>query len=104
VTPPRVSTTSPGNGETVTGTINVTADANDDIAVAGVQFLLDGSPLGPEDSPAPYSVSWDSGGSANGGHTLTADARDAAGNHTISTGVAVAVNNPRKVRSQVTSQ
>src|SRR5262249_35072896 len=105
VTPPTVSIASPGSGQTVTGSINVTANAGDDIAVASVQFLLDGSPLGTEDALAPSSVFWDSTGAANGSHTLTADARDAAGNHTISTGVVVTVNNPiKKVRAQVTSQ
>ena len=43
-------------------------------------FLLDGTNLGPEDTTAPYSISWDTTTATNGSHTLTARARDAAGN------------------------
>ena len=49
-----------------------------------MQFKLDGANLGIEDSSAPYSVSWDTRLIANGSHTLTAVARDAAGNTTTS--------------------
>src|SRR5207249_1916412 len=41
----------------------------------------------------PYSVSWDATTAANGTHTLTARARDAAGNTTVSAVVTVTVNN-----------
>jgi len=78
---------------TVQGTIPVSADAADNVGVVGVQFMLDGSPLGAEDLTAPYSVSWDTTTVANGNHTLTAVARDAAGNVGTSTPVLVDVNN-----------
>jgi hypothetical protein len=42
---------------------------------------------------APYSVDWASATSANGAHTLTAVARDAAGNQTTSSAVGVTVSN-----------
>ncbi len=58
-----------------------TAAATDAGGVAGVQLRLDGQPLGAEDTAAPYSVSWNTTGVANGSHTLTAVARDAAGQH-----------------------
>src|SRR5713226_2217327 len=77
-TPPTVSITSPASGATVSGTISVTATASDDVAVAGVQFKLDGANLGAEVTAAPYSVSWDTTTASNGSHTLTAVARDAA--------------------------
>src|SRR6266699_5702411 len=38
-TPPTVSITAPANGATVSGTISVSADASDNVGVAGVQFL-----------------------------------------------------------------
>ena len=44
-----------------------------------MQFKLDGAPLGAEDTTAPYEVTWDTATVANGAHTLTAVARDAAG-------------------------
>jgi hypothetical protein len=92
-TAPAVNISSPSNGSTVTGTISVTANASDNIGVAGVQFLLDGANLGVEDLVAPYSVSWNTTVPGNGNHTLTARVRDAAGNSTTSQGVIVTVNN-----------
>jgi chitodextrinase len=94
VTPPTVSVTDPAGGATVSGTtVNVAASASDNDAVAGVQFLVDGAPLGAEDTSAPYSVTWNSWNQANGDHTLTARARDASGNTTTSAGVNVTVEN-----------
>src|SRR5204862_176811 len=92
-TPPTVSITSPASGQTVSGTTSVTADAADNVGVAGVQFLLDGANLGAEDTSAPYSVSWDTTTASNASHTLTARARDAAGNTTTSSAVTVTVSN-----------
>src|SRR5499427_7376474 len=92
-TPPAVNLTAPSNGATVSGTVTVSANAADNVGVAGVQFTLDGANLGAEDTSAPYSVSWNTTGAANGAHTLTATARDAAGNRTTSNAVTVTVNN-----------
>jgi hypothetical protein len=50
-----------------------------------VQFKLDGANLGAEDIAAPYTVSWNSASTTNGSHTLTAQARDAAGNRRAAT-------------------
>src|SRR6266536_2167217 len=81
-TPPTVSMTAPANGATVSGTVTVSANASDNVGVTGVQFLLDGAPLGSEDTVAPYSISWNSASVSNGAHTLAARARDRAGNYT----------------------
>jgi len=87
-----VAITSPASGQTVGGTINVTADASDNVGVVGVEFRVDGA-LGPEDTSAPYAVAWDTTTATNGSHTLTAIARDAAGNRTTSAPVTVTVSN-----------
>jgi hypothetical protein len=93
-TPPTVSITTPANGATVSGTaVTVSATASDNVGVAGVQFKLDGVNLGAEDTTSPYSVAWNSITATNGSHTLTAVARDAAGNTVTSAGVSVTVNN-----------
>ena len=92
-TAPTVALTAPTAGATVTGSTNVAATATDAVGVVGVQFRLGGATLGAEDTSAPYSVAWDTTGSANGPHTLTAVARDAAGNSTTSTSVQVNVDN-----------
>jgi hypothetical protein len=93
-TPPVVSITAPAAGTTVSGTVAVAASATDNVGVVGVQFKLDGVNLGAEDTASPYSVSWVSSTATNGPHTLTAVARDAAGNQTTSTSVGLTVNNP----------
>jgi chitodextrinase len=92
-TPPSVALTAPADGATVSGTITVSADAADDDAVVGVQFRLDGNPLGEEDTTAPYALSWSTLATANGAHTLTAVARDPSGNSTTSAPVTVTVDN-----------
>ncbi|HET9674929.1 MAG TPA: LamG-like jellyroll fold domain-containing protein [Gaiellaceae bacterium] len=91
--PPTVSVTAPAGGATVSGTITVTANASDDVQVSGVQFRVDGANLGAEDTSPPYSASWATTGVANGSHTLTAVARDSAGQTTTSAAVTVTVSN-----------
>ncbi|MEI9912872.1 MAG: Ig-like domain-containing protein [Bacteroidota bacterium] len=68
----------------IANSINVIAKSNDNVAVAGVQFLLNGSELGAEDMNSPYSFSWNTATVANGNYILTARSRDAAGNITTS--------------------
>jgi hypothetical protein len=92
-TPPTVALTAPAGGDTVSGTVTVSATASDNVGVAGVQFLLDGNPLGAEDTTEPYSISWVTTGATNGTHQLSARARDAAGNATTSATVSVTVSN-----------
>ena len=92
-TAPTVSITAPTGGTTVSGTITVSANASDNVGVSGVQFKLDGANLGAEDTTSPYSTSWNTTTATNGGHSLIAVARDAAGNATTSSAVSVTVNN-----------
>ena len=93
ITPPTASMTAPTAGSTVAGTVTVTADASDNVGVAGVQFKLDGANLGAEVTSAPYAISWNTTTAPIGAHTLTALARDAAGNVATSAGVDVTVAN-----------
>src|SRR5205085_1293614 len=92
-TPPTVSITNPSEGTTISGSVTVSATATDNVGVAGVQFKLDGVNLGAEATTAPYSIAWNTATAANGSHTLTAVARDAAGNVKTSTPVNVVVSN-----------
>src|SRR3989442_1483858 len=65
-----VTITSPTAGSTVRNTVTVSADVSPSGAlVQGVQFTLDGAPLGAEDTTAPYSVPWDTITSSNAPHT-----------------------------------
>ena len=92
VSAPTASVTTPAGS--VSGTVSLTADASDDVGVAGVQFLVNGNPVGNEDTTGPYAASWNTTTVANGSYALTARARDAAGNTTTSTAVNLIVNNP----------
>ncbi len=92
-TAPSAQLTAPSAGSTVSASVNVTANASDNVGVAGVQFKLDGADLGAEDTSAPYALAWDSKTASNAQHSLTAVARDAAGNKTTTAAVAVTVNN-----------
>ena len=92
-TAPTVTLTAPAAGSTVSGIVTVAANATDDGGVVGVQFQLDGAPLGAEDTTAPFAVAWNTTVQARGLHILTAVARDAAGNRTTSASVSVTVAN-----------
>jgi hypothetical protein len=92
-TPPTVTVTAPAGGATVSGSVNVTASASDNVGVVGVQFQLDGANLGAEDTTSPYAVSWDTSTAPSGSHVLVAVARDAAGNRTTSAAITVTVSN-----------
>ncbi len=90
---PSVSITAPASGATVSGTISVTAAASDNVNVVGVQFQVDGTNLGAEDTTAPYARLLDTTTLSNGTHFLTAIARDAAGNQATSAAVGVIISN-----------
>ena len=92
-TPPTVALTAPASGSTVSGTTTVSANATDNVGVASVQFTLDGANLGSALTTSPYQVSWDTTTATNGAHTLSAVARDAAGNVGNAPGVSVTVSN-----------
>jgi hypothetical protein len=81
-------------GGVVSGPVTVTATADDDQGVVGVQFRLDGQDLGAEDRTSPYTVPWDTRGEVNGTHVLSAVARDGAENTATSAPAPVPVSNP----------
>jgi len=90
-TPPTVSITSPANGETVSGTIDVLVSASDNVGVKSVSLSVDGTVVG-SNINSPFTNSWNSGAVANGTHTLGVTATDGAGNKATSS-VQVTVNN-----------
>ena len=92
-TPPAISITAPAAAATVSGSTNISATASDNVGVVGVQFMVDGIFLGPEQIAAPYSIAWNTFNAVNGNHVLTAMARDASGNVTTSAAVNVTVSN-----------
>ena len=93
VLPPTVSITAPTGSSSVSGSITVSASASDNVGVAGVQFRVDGTNVGAEDTTNPYAITWNTTSVPNGTHTLSAVARDGKGNTAVSPGVLVVVMN-----------
>ena len=89
---PTVSITSPAGGSTVSGTIAVTASAQN---ATGVQFFVGTTAIGAEVTAAPYSTNWNTSTIADGNYALTARARNAAGSvSSLPVNVTVANANP----------
>jgi hypothetical protein len=88
-TAPTVSVSAPSTA-TVGTAISLTANASDNVGVAGVQFRINGSSQGSEDTSSPYSLSYTP--TSAGTLTVSAVARDAAGNNTTSNSVSVTVS------------
>ena len=84
--------TSPADGSTVIASGTLTANATDAGGVAGVQFKVDGSDVGAEDTAAPYTMPWNVQALAAGNHTVTAVARDTSDNSATSAPVNVTVD------------
>ena len=80
--PPTVSITSPSNGTTVSGSVDITADASDDNGVDQVEFFVDGSSIGTDiDGSDGWSApsGWDTTAYSEGSHTVSATATDTIG-------------------------
>jgi hypothetical protein len=92
-TAPAVGLAAPSAGATVSGTVTMSATASDNVGVTGVRLRVDGVDLGAEITASPYSRSWNTTTAVNGTHVLTAVARDAAGNTTVSAPITVTVAN-----------
>ncbi|HTD80915.1 MAG TPA: Ig-like domain-containing protein, partial [Thermoplasmata archaeon] len=76
---PTVGITTPVNGATVSGNVQVTASAADNVAVASVDLYVDGAFFASSLSP-PYAWVWPSVGLSEGAHLLRAMATDTSGN------------------------
>jgi len=88
-TPPTVNVTAPANGQTVSGTVNITATATE--AIKKMEFLVDGQVVN-TDTTSPYSYAWNAAGVSNGTHTIAARATDNADNVGTSANVTVTVS------------
>jgi len=101
--PPVASLLNPGDGTTISGVVACTGNATDDVGVTRVEFWRNGSSLLGTDTTAPYSVSLDTTSLADGLHSFTCKAYDAAGNSTVSQAHAVTVHNAASGGSWVSS-
>jgi hypothetical protein len=92
VTPPHAVIASPASGATLTGDVMFSVNADDNVGVTKVEFYVDGALLA-TNTATPYLTNWNTANAANGPHTLTAKAYDAAGNVGTSAAVNVTTNN-----------
>jgi len=78
---PTATLTAPADlSSALTGTITVSANATDNVAVASVEFQIDGVAIGAADTTAPYSTTLDTSAYPSGQHVLRARATDTSGN------------------------
>jgi hypothetical protein len=90
-TKPTVSIASPRSG-TVSGTVTVASSATDNVGVAWVALLVNGTTVGVA-SKAPYGFAWNSRSVVNGAAKIELYAMDAANNGVMSAPVYVTVAN-----------
>jgi Concanavalin A-like lectin/glucanases superfamily/Bacterial Ig domain len=91
--PPTVAILQPAAGMTLSDIVSINVSASDNDAIASVRILVDGEPIGPEQTTAPFSGSWNTTTAGNGLHTVTAVAVDASGNSATSAPITIAVLN-----------
>jgi len=92
-TPPVGVISNPLSGQTVSGIVIFTVLAQDNNAVAGVDFFIDGQFIG-FDTTDPYEIDWNTVSLENGSqHTLSAEITDESGNFTIAQPILVTVSN-----------
>ncbi len=90
---PSVTLTNPGDGDSVNGTVAVTADASDDGTVTRVEFFVGATSIGIDTTVDDgWSASWDTTLASDGPYTVTAEATDDGGQFS-SDSVNVTVNN-----------
>ena len=93
--PPTVTVTNPVADSTVSGTVDVTANASDDVGVAEVEFFVDAVSLGVDtDGGNGWSRPWDTTAYTDGtSHSVTAIAKDTIGQTNDDTAGNVTVDN-----------
>ncbi|MBO5289059.1 MAG: PKD domain-containing protein [Spirochaetales bacterium] len=91
---PTVVWVAPANGDSLTGTEDLTVDATDDVGIDKIEFYVDEKLVGSIASG--MTCSWDSANVANGTHKLKAVAYDKAGNKAETEEISVTTQNANK--------
>ncbi len=90
---PTAAITSPVNGASIQGTLNVTANAQDNFGVDKTELYLDGA-FAATSSAEPFSFSVDTSQFSAGSHSLVVKAYDEAGNVGSSPAVNISIPQP----------
>jgi uncharacterized membrane protein YtjA (UPF0391 family) len=92
ITPPTVALTAPTEGQTLSETVTLSAEASDDRGISKVVFYVGTANVG-TDTSAPYSISYNTRTQGNGAKSITAKAYDTTNNITTSAAVNVTFDN-----------
>jgi chitodextrinase len=92
-TAPTVSILAPSAGTSVSGVVNVTGTASDNVSVSKVQVNVDGGSYQLAGGTTSWSYSLDTKSLSNGSHTINALATDSS-NNAANASVIINVNNP----------
>jgi hypothetical protein len=92
---PTVSINPPANNAILSSVASITANASDNVGVTKVELYIDTKLYGSVLTASPYKWTWDTTTVADGTHSLSAKAYDAAGNVGNSSTVTVNVNNAK---------
>jgi Bacterial Ig domain len=91
-TNPSITSLTPADGATISGTVAVTAQASDNVAVASVAISVDGDVVATLTS-APYTYSLDTTTLSDGSHSVSAVATDTSNNTSTTVTNNVSVHN-----------
>jgi hypothetical protein len=89
-TPPVVNIINPPDGQIVSGTVNIFAEATDNVQVERVEFFIDGL-LESTASNSPFDYSWNTALADTGIHNIFARAYDLSNNSAVSPAITVTV-------------
>lgn len=90
---PTVAIVEPVTGSSAAGLVRIAGTASDNVGVAGVEVQVDSAPFTNADGTTAWQFVLDTSLYVDGVHTITARARDAAGNISPASSIALTVNN-----------
>ena len=90
---PTISITSPTVNSTLSGNTTLTATTTNASSIASVQFTLDGTAIGSPITTSPYSLTWNSASTTNGGHAIGAILTPVSGSNITAAPVNVEITN-----------
>lgn len=94
-TGPCITVTNPEDGSTVSGTVTIETDVEDDKGIKGVDFYIDNVYMHTDNSE-PYTYQWNTSTYAHGAHVIKAKTMDTAGQVAVDI-ITVNVDNPPTV-------
>ena len=97
-TAPAITLLGLSDGGVVTGSVALSAVVDDDVPLGRLEFLVDGAPVGPALTAAPYATIWDTRNvGADRLHTLSARATDQQGRSGTSGVISLQVDNGPRI-------